>query len=67
MTTYRLIWLDRGRRIIKSQQIDCTNDGAAISFAEREIGDCFAIEIWDGKRPVCVYGNPRFGLDGLPD
>ena len=66
MLTYRMIWLDRSRRIIKSQHIDCPSDAAAISFAEREIGDCFAIEIWDRTRAVCVCGNPRLGSDDLP-
>lgn len=58
MTLYRLIWLDQTKNVVKSEEIECATDRVAINVAAHEIGGCLAVEIWHGKRPVCLYGNP---------
>ena len=61
MTTYRLLWFDNNERLKKSQHIDCQTDHAAINLAGRRVKDYARLEIWDGKRPVCIGGPPVMG------
>jgi hypothetical protein len=61
MTSYRLLWFDHTQHIILSKHVECRTDQAAIHLADRQVGDYERLEIWDGKRPVCIGGRPLSG------
>jgi hypothetical protein len=45
VATYRMLWLNHNRNIIRSKHIECHADETAISLAAREILDPEAVEI----------------------
>jgi hypothetical protein len=59
MTIYNLLFIDTEKHISRSAQIECLTDEWAIGAAALQAGDCRAVQIWDGDRPVALIANPR--------
>jgi hypothetical protein len=65
MRHYRLLMLDKKGLMVGSASIECVEDREAIAIAEKKLGRCAYIEIWNGGRPVCICAAPlrsRFSL-----
>lgn len=58
MPTYRLFFIDDRENLLWSRLVECSSDDQAIERARQEEGDHLSVQVWDGKRQVCLVGNP---------
>jgi hypothetical protein len=59
MKIYSFLFIDTEEHISRSSKFECLTDEWAIGAAALQAGDCRAVQIWDGDRPVAMIANPR--------
>jgi hypothetical protein len=57
MRCYRLMLRDGEGRLIGSKQIECGTDQQAVALASGQLASYASVEVWNGARRVCVYGD----------